>query len=347
MPFVPTGLRLAAQLITDPLRNDKTKRTPYDVVTHLLAVQAQDLRGARLAIRVRSLGTSASDVDRALTDDRSLLVTWLNRGTLHLVAAEDYWWLQALTTPQIATSNARRLDQEGVSPAAAERGVRVIVRALGDGPLTRNQLREHVRAAGVPVAGQAMVHLLLLASLRGHVVRGPVVGGGDQAFVLVRDWLGEGPRIDRSTALGELAVRYLRGHGPAADTDLARWAKLPLRDARAGLSAVADRLVDCEGGLVDLAPRRRTPKLPPPRLLGPFDPVLLGWCNRDDIVGGATGLVTNNGLFRPFALVDGRAAAIWSLAGGKVTLSPIRGLTAQEQAALDTESTDVLRFLAN
>ena len=342
MPIVPTALRLAAQLITNP-----KKRTPYDVVTHLLAVQAQDLRGARLAIRARSLGTSASDVDRALTDDRSLIVTWLNRGTLHLVAAEDYWWLQALTTPPSVTSNARRLGQEGVSPSAAERGVSAIVRALADGPLTRNQLREQVLAADVPVAGQAMVHLLLLASLRGHVVRGPVVAGGDQAFVLVRDWLGEAPRIDRDTALAELAVRYLRGHGPAADADLARWAKLPLRDARAGLAAVSDRLIEWEVGLVDLAPRRRSPKLPPPRLLGPFDPVLLGWQNRDDIVRAASGLVTNNGLFRPFALVDGQAAAIWSLAGGKVTLSPIRRLTAPQQAVLDVEAADVLRFLAN
>jgi hypothetical protein len=75
--------------------------------------------------------------------------------------------------------------------------------------------------------------------------------------------------------------------------------------------------------------------------------VLLGWCDRDDIVAGATGLVTNNGLFRPFALVDGQAAAIWSLAGGEVTLSPVRQLTSQQQAALDTEAVDVLRFLAN
>jgi hypothetical protein len=337
-----TGLRLAAQLIADPQR-----RSPHDVVTHLLAVQAQDLRGARLAIRVRSLGLAASDVDHALTEERSLLVTWLNRGTLHLVAAEDYWWLQALTTPQIVPANARRLGQEGVSATAAERGVQVIVRALAGGPLTRKELRTLVAAAGVPVEGQAMVHLLMLASLRGFIVRGPVLAGGEQAFVLVRDWLGQGPKVDRRTALGELALRYLRGHGPATDADLARWAKLPLRDARAGLAKVGDRLIELAGGLVDVAPGRRPSALPPPRLLGPFDPVLLGWRDRDDIVAGATGLVTTNGLFRPFALVDGRAAALWSLAGGEVTLSPLRRLTAKQRAALDAEAVDVLRFLAN
>jgi hypothetical protein len=337
-----TGLRLAAQLLSEP-----QQRAPYDVVRHLLAVQAQDLRGARLAIRVRSLGLAASDVDRALTEERSLIVTWLNRGTLHLVAAEDYWWLQALMTPQIGQANARRLGQEGVSPPAAERGVEVIVRVLADGPLTRKELRTLVAAAGIPVAGQAMVHLLMLASLRGHIVRGPVPGGGEQAFVLVRDWLGESPKVDRHTALGELALRYLRGHGPATDADLARWAKLPLRDARAGLAKVSDRLIELEGGLVDVAPGRRPAPLPPPRLLGPFDPVLLGWRDRDDIVAGATGLVTTNGLFRPFALVDGRAAALWSPAGGEVTLSPLRRLTAKQRAALDAEAVDVLRFLAN
>jgi hypothetical protein len=37
--------------------------------------------GARLAVRARTAGLTAVDVDRALTDERSLAVTWLNRGT--------------------------------------------------------------------------------------------------------------------------------------------------------------------------------------------------------------------------------------------------------------------------
>jgi hypothetical protein len=50
--------------------------------------------GARLAVRACTEGVSAADVDRALTEDRSLLITWLNRGTLHPAASEDYPWLQ-------------------------------------------------------------------------------------------------------------------------------------------------------------------------------------------------------------------------------------------------------------
>jgi hypothetical protein len=185
--------RFAAQLLSG-----EPARSVAAVVQRLLAVQGQDPRGVRLAIRSRSAGLTAADVDRALTDERSLLITWLNRGTLHLVRAEDYWWLHALTTPQLATASTRRLAQEGVPPGDADQAVAVIEASLAaDGPLTRAQLGERITAAGVRTEGQALVHILLLASRRGRIVRGPMIGA-DHAYVLVRDWLGAPPApVDR------------------------------------------------------------------------------------------------------------------------------------------------------
>ena len=119
-----------------------------------------------------------------------------------------------------------------------------------------------------------------------------------QAFVLVRDWLGTQPAVDRDVALAELARRYLVGHGPATDRDLARWSGLGLRDARSGLRAIADELDEASDGSVDLKGRRPVAELPPPKLLGPFDPLLLGWVSRDAIVGSHRSIVTTNGLFR-------------------------------------------------
>ncbi len=320
-------------------------RRVVDVVERLLAVQGQDPRGARLAVRARSKGLRAADVDHALTEERSLVITWLNRGTLHLVRSEDYWWLQALMTPPLFAGNARRLAQEGVSPAAAERGVDVVERALSrEGPLPRSRLRELVAAAGVPVAGQALVHILMLSSLRGHIVRGPMTGG-EQAYVLVRDWLGRPLQsLDRETALAELARRYLAGHGPANDRDLARWTGLPLRDARRGLTGIAAQLSQRPDGLVEL-PGHRGMKLPPPRLLGAFDPLLLGWTSRAPFLGDHQGIVTVNGVFRPFALARGHAVATWRIAGSQVVLSPFAPLPSADAVALDTEAADVTRFL--
>ena len=337
----PIAERLTAQALSGPPLS-----RPEDVAERLLAIQGQDPRGARLAIRARTSGLTAADVDRALTKDRSLLITWLNRGTLHLIRSEDYSLLQALTTPPLLTSSARRLRQEGVSAEAAERGVETIERSLADeGPLTRAQLRERLDSAGVPTEGQALVHLLFLTTLRGIAVRGPIADR-EHAYVLVRDWLGPQKPVDRGAGLAELARRYLVGHGPAGDRDLARWAGLPLRDARAGLAAIGRELDEREDGLVDLAKRAPAEPLPPPRLLGAFDPLLLGWASREEIVGPHKMLVTTNGIFRPFALVNGRAVATWRLAGGKLTIEYLGRVTKKDAAALEADAAAVERFLA-
>ena len=308
-------------------------------------MQAQDARGFRLAVRARTRGLVAADVDRALTAERGLVVTWLNRGTLHLVRSEDYPWLHALTAPAQRQGTLRRLARLGVSEAQAERAVRAVERALDrEGPLTRAQLGDSIAAARVPTEGQALIHLLALAAGRGLVVRGPVAGP-EQAYVLVRDWLGSPPPVDRERALAELARRYLAGHGPAGERDLARWAGLPLRDARAGLGAIAAELAQREDGLVDLARRPAPAPLPGPRLLGAYDPLLLGWVSREPVLGPHQHAVTVNGLFRPFALVRGRAAATWRLSGGRVELEPFGRLAKADRQALEADAADVARFL--
>jgi len=332
--------RLAAQQLVGPPAHGVVQ-----VVERLLAVQAQDLRAARLAVRARTVGLTAADVDREL-GNRTLVVTWLNRGTLHLVRTQDYWLLQRLTTPQLSTANARRLAQEGVSPEQADRGVGAIEAAVAAaGPMTRAQLREVVAAAEVPVAGQALVHILFLSALRGLTVRGPIVGS-EQGFVLVRDWLGEPPEVsDRNTALSELARRFLVGHGPADDHDLARWAGITVGDARLGLRAVGAGLEDRPGGLVDLAGRHVPYGRPRPKLLGGYDPLLHGWVDRTPVLGDNQRIVTTNGIFRPFALVDGRAVATWSMPRGRVTLEQFGRIAASAQADLAREARDVERFL--
>jgi hypothetical protein len=343
VPRSPIAERLTAQALSGtPLKR------PVDVAERLLAVQGQDPRGARLAIRARTAGLSASDVDRELTEQRSLLITWLNRGTLHLVRSEDYPLLQGLTTPPLLTSCTRRLRQEGVSERAAERGMETIERALADeGPLTSARLKERLEAVKVPIAGQAFIHLMFLSALRGVSVRGPMIGK-QHAYVLVRDWLGsQQAPPDRDGALAELARRYLAGHGPADHRDLARWAGLPLRDARAGLAAIAAELVEREDGLVDLAKRPPAESHPEPRLLGAFDPLLLGWASREEVVGSHRTLVTTNGIFRPFALVDGRAVATWRYAGGKVAIEHLGKITKKAAAALEADARQVELYLSS
>ena len=346
-------MRSAAQLLDRPIAGG-----PAAAVRALLAVQAQDKAAWRFALRARVEAITAADVDAALTDERSLLVAWLNRGTLHLVCSEDYAWLHALTAPTQVTANARRLAQEGLPPDEVDRGVACIERSLAsEGPLRRSELRARLDANGTRTEGQALVHLLFAAVGRGVAVLGPM-RGGEHAFAHTREWLGlsaaplTGEGRDR--ALAELARRYLTGHGPASDGDLGRWAGLPLRDARAGLRSIGGELVDIGGGLFDLAARRPPPGLGeplPPRLLPAFDPCLLGWREREPFLRRSDeplAIPVGGGLFRPVATVDGVAAATWSVqrkvARIAVRIDPFRPLEPQAEVTLQEEAEDVARF---
>ncbi len=357
-----TAERAAAQLLSGPPAG-----RAEEVAERLLAIQGQDPRGARLAVRVRSRGLSAEDIDHALTEDRSLVISWLNRGTLHLVRSEDYWPLHRLTTPQLETGCARRLAQEGIPPAEADRAAGLIERFLAsDGPLTRAQLAGRLQAAGVRTQGQALVFLLFLTSLRGISVRGPMIGK-QHAHVLARDWLGAPPAAPApDAALGWLARRYLAGHAPATERDLAKWAGLPLRDARRALRDIGDELVEDEDGLLRLARPAGSPgpagspspaggsvhthpgpepALPPPRLLGVFDPLLHGWQSRAAVLGQHEPEIIRGGMFGSFALAGGRAVGTWGLSGDQVSLTLLEGVSPEYQRALEADAEDVRRFL--
>ena len=301
----------------------------------ILAVQAQDERGLRLAVASRSRGLVAADVDAAL-DERRLVVTWLNRGTLHLVRTGDYRWLHPLTAPRVLPRVRTRLRGLGVDPGAEERGVAVVTAAVEDeGPLTRHQLRERLDAAGVPTAGQALIHVLAAASLQGLLVRGPMVGG-HHAYVAVEGWLGPpaGP-FDRVDALGRLGRRYLDGHAPAGPGDLAAWAGITPGDARVALAAAGERP----------GPGGRPPSLPPPRLLGAFDPLLHGWASREPFVGDHRAVVTTNGIFRPSCLVGGRVVGTWTGPASGIVVDLFEDVDDGVRAAVARDARRVERFL--
>lgn len=324
--------RATAQLLHRPVR------APAAVVSALLAVQAQDIGAAPLALRARSRGLTASGV-AAVRADRSVVRAWGPRGTLHLIAAEDARWLLPLMPP---AGSMRRLAQEGTTGDRAEL-VATVGRVLSDqGPLTKPEFADRLAAVGVVARGQGLVHLLGLAAAEGLVVLGPD-RGNKPTYVHAYDWLGTPrARADRDRALAELVRRYLRGHAPAAPADLAAWSGLSTRDIKAGWSAVAGELVEVvHAGRTLWRPRMGVGEraLPAVTLLPAFDELLLGWQDRALILDGphSRRVVPGGGILRPFVLAGGRVAGTWR--GSRVEL-----FTEVDPAAVEAELADVARF---
>lgn len=228
------------------LRNGLAGRRPADVreaVRRVVGVQAQDARAARLAVRARTSGATASTVDAAIAR-REVVCTWAMRGTLHLLAAEDVRWIVALLGPRFVARTAGRRRQLGLDDATCARGVDALRDVLSaSSPLTRAELVTGLAERGLrlDLKSQAPAHLVGYAAMLGLVCRGPETPAGEPTYVLLDEWLGEQPPVSDDEALARLAERYLAGFGPAAPEDFAAWSGLPVGRARQGFASLDRR----------------------------------------------------------------------------------------------------------
>jgi hypothetical protein len=55
--------------------------------------------------------------------------------------------------------------------------------------------------------------------------------------------------------------------------------------------------------------------------------------------------VVTGGVFRPFALVGGKAVATWRISTGEIELTPFGNLSREHAAALDADGGAVLSYL--
>jgi hypothetical protein len=327
-----------------------------EVVRRTGAIQAQNTRAARLAVRVRGENLDAPGVDRASNVTRSVVRTWAMRGTLHMLAAQDIGWIVPLYRPaaEAVTSRHREL---GLDAALFARAMPAIGEVLSGGAaLNRAELVAALNRVGVavPGTGQAPIHLIGYAARQGLVCRGPDRGDDDPTYVLLREWVGELEPVEPEQALVRLARRYIAAYGPAGAADFAYWSGFPLRRARQALAALGSDLaeVDIAGEPAWLLPGQDTGSEPLPcvRLLGHFDAYLLGYRSRDLFLppAHARRIQAGGGMVRPAVVVDGRIVGTWrrERSGQRaiVAVEPFERLDPAVLPGLSAEVADLGRF---
>ncbi len=374
---------------------------------HLGGLQAQAAPPAQLAVRARTSGLAAADVDCACGTSREVTRTWAMRGTLHMLATRDVRWMTGLLGPLFARRDQRRRAQLGLDDALCERALAALAVILaGSAPLTRAELVSRLAGEGIQIGlrTQQPPHLLGYAASRGLICRGPdrpgrpspaggpgghadgpdgpdgsggaggsggpadrggrgdpdtgAGAGGEPTYVLLDEWAPHAPALGRPEALAELARRYLRGYGPASREDFTAWSGLPAAESTRALDLLAGGLVTVSAGgtrLFALAGHiEAEPADCAPRLLGHFDPFLLGYRDRGLVLDPryAPRIQTGGGFVQPVVLIGGRVAGTWRLTRApgrarraRLTVQPFTALPAASADGLAAEAADIGRFL--
>ena len=314
-------LRLRAQCLHPPLPRGQL----MPAVRAIGGAQAQLSSSMLLQLRARVSGLTIAEIEEAIGESRRLVRTWAMRGTMHLLLAEDVRWLGSLLGPIFASQDRGRRLQLGLDDDVTAKGLHAIRAILSNGePLTRGEVVEKLEKEGLTLErrSQAAIHLIRLAALEGLVCLGPERSSGDSTYTLIDRWIESGQALPKEEALAELADRYFAGYGPATPQDFAAWAGLSLTDARRGWASARDqgRLTEVRAGervLWQLASEsgevhRSRSSEPVLRLLPAFDPYVLGYADRRDVVlREHQHGVYHGGQTAPVVLVDGLASGVW------------------------------------
>ena len=198
------------------------------------------------------------------------------------------------------------------------------------------------------------IHLLGRFCQEGLLCQGPSAGR-QPSFVLLERWVPWSWDPGREEAMAALAERYVRGHGPVTERDLAGWAGQSLGFAREAVALAGDRLArEQVAGTVHLVHVDAPPAAVSGGLylLPGFDEYLLGYKDRSAMLTPQEeGRVVpgGNGVFLPTVVVGGRVVGTWGRrltpTRVAVTVAPFGAVSANRRRALLRAATAYGRFL--
>jgi hypothetical protein len=308
-------------------------------------MQSQYAPSMYIGLWSRLEGFERDHLTRAL-ERRTVVQGTLMRATIHLVSARDYWPLA------VAIRRRRRewwLRAHSGAASAREMATlaRRLRRQLGDGSLRRADIG---RLLGRGSVGTNGVGLWL------DLVRVPPSGTWERRradlYAAADAWL-DPPDMGLEEATEHLIRGYLRGFGPASQSEIADWAGLRVKDVAPALKRLRLRHFRTEGGeeLLDL-PRAPLPdpETPAPvRFLPTWDATLLTHARGSGILPEEfRRLVFNTktpqsvGTFT----VDGAVAGSWRHEGGHIRLSPFRRLPRAARGEAEEEAERLAAFQA-
>ncbi|RAI98651.1 winged helix DNA-binding protein [Chitinophaga skermanii] len=251
-----------------------------DIVRHMGAMQAQDAYAAQFAIASRlNKRVKEIDIEKAYAA-REIVRTWLFRGTLHVCAPEDVYWMLALAKERLWKTMQTQWRNAGLDEKTMAGALASIKKLLKGGQqVPRKQILEMLTAKGIDVSNHRGTYILNRAAYEGLICFGPK-SGKDFTFVLLEEWIPKPKPIPRKRAVEMLFNRYIESRGPATLKDFAAWSGLTLTEIRTAVKNIEEHTINDQAYIFPknyvLPAKGKHPVL----LLPAFDEFLLGYGDR-------------------------------------------------------------------
>ena len=325
--------------------------TPYEVVSWMGAMQAQEYRMMRWAVEMRTKRPSAKAFESAYNEGQIVRVH-LFRTTWQLVAGEDLPWMLELCRPNALRGLAGWMHSNGVDIPPAEQET---VQQIFQDHLSQNRIAQKanfaaaLRDKGITMDDHRLTYHIRLAEYSGLLCSGDLFPM-KQSYALSAQKLPKVAPISKEEALGKLARTYFRSHGPATLEDFVWWSGLNIGDCKKGMEAIREELLEeRHKGLsfyIHQDSRTRGFRSGCVHLLPSYDEYLIGYKTRhvavhEDHMHRAH---SGNGIFWPVILQDGKVVGNWSAAGGKIQTEVFHPEVNINADALEEETKRYTRF---
>ena len=344
----PVSQRLLSQQLICP-----QFATPREVVSWMGAMQAQDHRGMRWAVSMRTKRPSLKAFQKAFNAGE-IVRFHLMRGTWQLVSAEDYWpFLQLCADKARAVTKGWMASNRISIPDDEFYRIReILCRIVADKrSATKEDIVQGLKEHDITMDDHRLSYHLRMAELAGMLCSGDLLPMR-ASYALSAEKLPAPSQMDRDEALMLLTRKYFRHSQPATLEDFAWWSGLNISDCKRGIALLGDWLhtEKWHGREFYLTDGARTRGFQKGRciLLPPFDEYLISYKSRDIVLhpDHTHRAHNNSGIFWPVLLQDGQVVGNWSSTKDNVTVEQFNQESTLNQKSLETEITRYLTYLS-
>jgi hypothetical protein len=328
-------------------------KNPYEAVSHLGAVQAQDYGAAKWSLGLRIKDSVDQDLEKAFNEG-SILRVHVMRPTWHFVIPENIRWMVELTAPRVKQALSPSNRKLELDDTLFKRTNSAIVKALrGHNYLTRQELNSILTKMGIRTDVQRLAHIIARAELDGLICSGPR-RGKQFTYALVDERAANSPKISREQAMAKLALHYFTSHGPAQIEDFSWWSGLTVKDTKPVLELIKSELnqetIKGKTYWFSTHAGGTVPEPPPALLLSIYDEYMIAYKDRSGLSEGREieKMLSMGNALTAVIILNRKVAGTWNKVLKKNTveirLNPFREHTKGEQAAIRSEIARYGRF---